>query len=693
MITANFSAYSKYVTDSLFQWDINQTLRVTGLNLTSAPEVHFSNANTGRAIPRQAKLEGHVVTVDIPNSLLQDPLRISAHIGIYEGDTFKVVEEVQIPVMPRKRPEDYQIEDSDEELYSFKRLENAIANMVTTAQFANVVGGVSPISEDGNNLEVVDIRYGADGVTYASAGEAVRAQTSVLNKKVYNALNEIGEDEIIETTLVSGYVNTSGELTAADALTKEMTTEFVPVKANDFITVHAPQMVATKAHWCGVAFYDADQNFLNRLDSTDDVMRIAPTVDGFIRVSIRSYGYPCLMLVRKNLATVGAAIIAEYHKSNFDYVLLNVTPGYINWDGSILAPTSAARELRTEYIPVLPGEKYSLVSRVKNIAGLDGGGQSHWVGVNTFDADKNHVARVATQAITEESADHIYTATVEFTVPNGVYFIVVSSRSYDGCQMNLAKVNETASEATNTCHAVKGIAHRGYSVGAPENTLPAYRLAKKHGFNYVECDVSFTSDGVPVLLHDATIDRTSSGTGNISALAYNAVKALDFGSWFSSAYAGTKIPTFEEFIALCRSIGLRPYVELKAGTEAQIKGLVDTVIRYGMREETTWIAFAAAYLEYVKDKDDHARLGLVVNEVTADVIATAQSLQTEHNEVFIDCAYNAATVGAELCIAARVPMEVWTVNDESTIKALDPYVSGVTSDNLVAGRVLYETNI
>lgn len=175
MITANFSAYGTYVIDSLHQWDIDQVLTVTGLNLTNVPEVHFSNSNTGRAIPAQASLVNHVVSVKIPNALLQDPLRIHAHIGVYEGTTFKVVEHVEIPVIPRKRPEDYQIEDTDEEIYSFKRLENQIANMVTQAQFANVVAGVSPIDADGNVPEVVDIRYGADGVVYASAGEAVRA--------------------------------------------------------------------------------------------------------------------------------------------------------------------------------------------------------------------------------------------------------------------------------------------------------------------------------------------------------------------------------------------------------------------------------------------------------------------------------------------------------------------------------------
>lgn len=117
------------MTDSLNQWDLNQTLTVTGLNLTTAPVVHFSNSNVDRAIVRQATLEDQVVSVGIPNSLLQDPLTIKAHIGIYEGNTFKVIELVEIPVIPRKRPMDYQIETTDGEVYSFAALENAIENL------------------------------------------------------------------------------------------------------------------------------------------------------------------------------------------------------------------------------------------------------------------------------------------------------------------------------------------------------------------------------------------------------------------------------------------------------------------------------------------------------------------------------------------------------------------------------------
>lgn len=181
MITANFKAYASYVTDSLHQWDLNHVLQVSGLNLTTVPEVHFSNANTDRAIVRQATMNAAgVVAVGVPNSLLQDPLRIYAHIGIYEGDTFKVVELVEIPVIPRKRPADYQIQDSDEEIHSFKALENAIANMTTRAEAATISARIDTIVANANNTdgnsELVDIRVDEAGTIHASAGAAVRAR-------------------------------------------------------------------------------------------------------------------------------------------------------------------------------------------------------------------------------------------------------------------------------------------------------------------------------------------------------------------------------------------------------------------------------------------------------------------------------------------------------------------------------------
>ena len=90
------------------------------------------------------------------------------------------------------------------------------------------------------------------------------------------------------------------------------------------------------------------------------------------------------------------------------------------------------------------------------------------------------------------------------------------------------------------------VAHRGVSAVAPENTLPAMQLADRLGFGGIETDVRFTSDAVPVLLHDASVDRTSNGHGDIHRMTLAQARALDFGAWRDPRYAGTPIPTLAE---------------------------------------------------------------------------------------------------------------------------------------------------
>ena len=245
---------------------------------------------------------------------------------------------------------------------------------------------------------------------------------------------------------------------------------------------------------------------------------------------------------------------------------------------------------------------------------------------------------------------------------------------------------------------IKSIAHRGFSSTAPENTLPAYVLAKEKGFSYVECDVAFTKDGVAVLLHDATIDRTSDGSGNISELTYEELLQYDFGSWKGSKYAGTKIPTFEEFIALCKELGMHPYIEIKNDstyTQEQIASLMDIVEEYGMGDNSTWISFNITYLDYVKNVDDTARLGFVSsNNITQSLINPVLALQTGKNEVFLDISYNMLNeTNVMLAMENGLPLETWTVDSTNDIKNRPKYISGYTSNKLIATDTLVKTSV
>ncbi len=92
-------------------------------------------------------------------------------------------------------------------------------------------------------------------------------------------------------------------------------------------------------------------------------------------------------------------------------------------------------------------------------------------------------------------------------------------------------------------------AHRGASAIAPENTLAAFRAAEAAGAPGLELDVQLSRDGVPVVLHDRILDRTSDGCGLVDKLPLTELKTLDAGSWFDPAFAGEKIPTLEEVLA------------------------------------------------------------------------------------------------------------------------------------------------
>lgn len=89
-------------------------------------------------------------------------------------------------------------------------------------------------------------------------------------------------------------------------------------------------------------------------------------------------------------------------------------------------------------------------------------------------------------------------------------------------------------------------AHRGDMKNFPENTIPALESAVRKGAHMIELDVALTKDGKLVLMHDDTVDRTTDGTGKVGDFTFEELRALDAGSWFGDAHAGTRIPTLEE---------------------------------------------------------------------------------------------------------------------------------------------------
>lgn len=106
-------------------------------------------------------------------------------------------------------------------------------------------------------------------------------------------------------------------------------------------------------------------------------------------------------------------------------------------------------------------------------------------------------------------------------------------------------------------------AHRGAGKLAPENTLTAMRVGHAHGYSMFEFDVKLAADNVAFLLHDATLDRTTSGRGRADALPWRELSRLDAGGWHSAKYAGEMIPTFAAIARWARAHGVFCNVEIK----------------------------------------------------------------------------------------------------------------------------------
>ncbi len=107
------------------------------------------------------------------------------------------------------------------------------------------------------------------------------------------------------------------------------------------------------------------------------------------------------------------------------------------------------------------------------------------------------------------------------------------------------------------------VAHRGAGKLAPENTLAAFRLGASQGFRAFECDVKLSADGLPFLLHDDTLDRTTTGQGRAGDLAWTALSQLDAGSWQGRQYAGEPLPTLQAVAAFMRRNGYLLNIEIK----------------------------------------------------------------------------------------------------------------------------------
>ncbi|PQP82317.1 glycerophosphodiester phosphodiesterase [Paenibacillus sp. PCH8] len=239
------------------------------------------------------------------------------------------------------------------------------------------------------------------------------------------------------------------------------------------------------------------------------------------------------------------------------------------------------------------------------------------------------------------------------------------------------------------------VAHRGFSSIAPENTMAAFLMAmERPEVQWMELDVQLSRDGVPVIIHDFTLDRTTNGRGPVRDADWADLQLLDAGAWKNKKYKGERIPALSEL--LDRSVGrVRLNIELKTQGD-MYPGLSAAVIhevrKRHMQNDVVITSFEPAALVEVKRLAPEIQTGLIIDARPGDLLTALRQM----NCTFLSIGYT--NVDKSLMNdmrSAGIRVMAWTVDDKSIMKrlaAVDPELMLCTNRPDVWEQAFQETS-
>ncbi|MGE0119804.1 MAG: glycerophosphodiester phosphodiesterase family protein [Dongiaceae bacterium] len=208
------------------------------------------------------------------------------------------------------------------------------------------------------------------------------------------------------------------------------------------------------------------------------------------------------------------------------------------------------------------------------------------------------------------------------------------------------------------------IGHRGAAAYAPENTLEGIREAAARRARWVEVDAKLTGDGVVILMHDDTLDRTTTGQGAVAGASFGLVGLLDAGAWFGTEWRGARVPALADALDLLAKLDMRVNIEVKPcpGRDAETARSVVEVVRRGA-PGGAWpllSSFSRISLAAARDAAPEIPRGLLFWDYVVDWDSAAADLGC----VSVHCADQHLTPGWAVEIRrAGYELAVYTVND------------------------------
>ena len=227
------------------------------------------------------------------------------------------------------------------------------------------------------------------------------------------------------------------------------------------------------------------------------------------------------------------------------------------------------------------------------------------------------------------------------------------------------------------------VAHRGYKGVAPENTLPAFAAAVLGGATLVEFDVRTSADDVPVVIHDRTLDRTTTGSGHVWDATLAQMRTLDAGSWFSPAYVDVRVPTLAATLDLLAPTAPDLLMEIKPPASLpQVKAIMEMVHATGLAGRTTVQSFDPEVVRLAREAAPEIPRGLLRLRFEPDTVPLAEDLGVAYcNPSVADVLGDPATVAA--LTERGIAVMPWTANDMTQWPALTTAgVAGLITDRI-----------
>lgn len=232
------------------------------------------------------------------------------------------------------------------------------------------------------------------------------------------------------------------------------------------------------------------------------------------------------------------------------------------------------------------------------------------------------------------------------------------------------------------------IAHRGFSAIAPENTLAAFEQAIARKANSIEFDIQLSADSVPVIFHDATLDRITGFSGKVKEQNLSQLQKLDAGKWFSDEFSGQKIPTFAEALVILKKVDKFLYFDVKPHCEwsdAEVADFVNSLQGAEIQHKCIITSFSEQFLAQVRRVDGDLAIGQIVANLEAYKTQLSQAVVNCDN--LISSQYRVLLENPALIAETRsqgVDIVAWTVDDPADMqKLIDLGVTRIVTNCLI----------